>query len=409
MNAPRLDTIQIANFRSIGSPVSIPLNAPIVLLHGTNGAGKSTVMSAIELTLTGWLSSVDEADLEHLVHRGADEATIELVSSAGSRSLELRDGEVVGHPLLKADDARFFVERCYLQQRSLTSLLEIYQGDGSAESQLTRFVNDLLGLDELEYLIDGTHEVADKRLFRHLVPEYAELELQRDARVADLKPLRDRPGEARREVVDAARRLREILGELEAPSEVETPDEVEAFLRIHSREDELVELTTRRREILAMQGQLKRLGRAPEADELEALEKAARDARKATDTWRESHGRALEEVLVPLRARFPGLPDALTAEDPTVVRASAVVGVQGALARLSDAIARDAGARVDIARVDTALIAASERLAAIATQLGSGGSATDAEELAKALSALLPHVHSDDCPVCGRAFSEISA
>lgn len=408
MNAPRLEAIQIANFRSITGPVSIPLDAPIVLLHGTNGAGKSTVMSAIELALTGWLSGVDEADLEHLVHHGEDEATIEVISSEGRRRINLRDGQVDGQPLLEPDDARFFVERCYLQQRTLTRLLEIYQGDGSAESQLTRFVNDLLGLDELEDLLDGTHQVSDKRLFRHLVPEYAELELERDTRLADLQRLREQPGEAERAAIDAAGRLQKILGELEVPSEVGTHQEVEAFLQTQSREDELVELTTRRREVLAMQRQLERLGQAPETEELEALEKAGRDARKATDTWRDTHGRALEEVLASLRSRFPSLPDALTAEDPTVARSRALVEVRRVVARLSDAMARDAGARMELARIEAALIAANERLTAIDTQLGDGGSATDAEELAKVLAALLPHVHSDDCPVCGRGFSEIS-
>lgn len=34
--------------------------------------------------------------------------------------------------------------------------------------------------------------------------------------------------------------------------------------------------------------------------------------------------------------------------------------------------------------------------------------ATDADELGKALASLIPHVHDDNCPVCGRAYGEIS-
>jgi exonuclease SbcC len=186
VNAPRLDAIQITSFRSIRGTVSVPLDAPVVLLHGTNGAGKSTVMSAIELALTGQVSGIAEADREHLVHHGEEEATVELVSSAGRHTLRLRDGEVSGEPLLAADDARFFAERCYLQQRTLTRLLELYQGDGKAESQLTRFVNDLLGLDELEALLKGTHQLTDKRRLRQLLPEFAVLESERDAAEAEL-------------------------------------------------------------------------------------------------------------------------------------------------------------------------------------------------------------------------------
>jgi exonuclease SbcC len=128
VNAPRLDAIQITNFRSIRGTVSVPLDAPVVLLHGTNGAGKSTVMSAIELALTGNVSGIAQSDREHLVHYGEEEGTVELVSSAGQQTLRLRNGGLSGKPLLTADDARFFAERCYLQQRTLTRLIEIYQG-----------------------------------------------------------------------------------------------------------------------------------------------------------------------------------------------------------------------------------------------------------------------------------------
>jgi exonuclease SbcC len=86
VNAPRLEAIQITNFRSIRETVSVPLDAPVVLLHGTNGAGKSTVMSAIELALTGQISTIAETDREHLVHHGEKEATVELVSSAGTNT-----------------------------------------------------------------------------------------------------------------------------------------------------------------------------------------------------------------------------------------------------------------------------------------------------------------------------------
>lgn len=409
MKSPRLEAIQIENFRSIRGPVSIPLDAPIVLLHGTNGAGKSTVMSAIELALTGWLSDVDEADFEHLIHHGQNQAAIELVSSRGNRSITLRDGGVHGQPLLGPDDARFFVERCYLQQRLLTRLLEIYQGDGTAESQLTGFVNELLGLDDLESFLEGTHELTDKRLFRHLVPEYAALETERDTESARLERLKRKPGKPAT-AVDATSRLREILGELEFPGEAQSHQDIEAFLGEQSREDELVELTTRRREVVAMQRQLEDLGlrEAMEAKELEDLDRAVRKARRVVEHWRETSGQALEEVLAPLRSRFPSLPDAGTAEDPAKVRTSALAEVRAALARLKETTARDAEARADLGRVETALIAAKERLNSIDAQLGDTGAATDAEELAKALAALLPHVHTDDCPVCGRDFGEIS-
>jgi exonuclease SbcC len=48
-----LEAITISNFRSIRGSVTVPLDAPVVLIHGLNGAGKTSVLAAIELALTG--------------------------------------------------------------------------------------------------------------------------------------------------------------------------------------------------------------------------------------------------------------------------------------------------------------------------------------------------------------------
>ena len=404
MNAPRLSAIQITNFRSIRETVSIPLDAPVVLLHGTNGAGKSTIMSAIELALTGQVSAIGAADREHLVRYGENEAIIELVSSEGKNALRLHDGETIGDPLLGAADARFFAERCYLQQRTLTRLLEIYEDDGKAESQLTRFVNDLLGLDELEAILEGTHDLTDLRRFRHLLPEFVALGSARGAAEAELRQLREQLQKLADTRTGAATRLREIIGELGATGDV---GDVESFLDRESRETNLVELTARHREILSMQIRASEISGAPAARELAALAKATQDARKATSAWRETHGQALEDVLTSLRSRF-SLPDATTAQDPAAVRAQAVAAIDSDLARHRESLASDASARTEVARLDAAAAEGQVRLASIDEQLAESGSATDAEELAKALAALIPHVHTDNCPVCGRAFGEVS-
>ena len=129
--------------------------------------------------------------------------------------------------------------------------------------------------------------MTDKRLFRHLVPEYAELETERKSASAHLKRLKQTP-EKPRTAVDATSRLREILAELEFTGKDQSYPDIEAFLRDQSREDELDELTTRRREVVAMQRQLKDLGEAPAAKGLEDLEGAVREARGAVRNWRET-------------------------------------------------------------------------------------------------------------------------
>jgi exonuclease SbcC len=49
---PFLKSITITNFRSIKGTINIPLDAPVVLIHGQNGTGKTSILSAIELALT---------------------------------------------------------------------------------------------------------------------------------------------------------------------------------------------------------------------------------------------------------------------------------------------------------------------------------------------------------------------
>jgi exonuclease SbcC len=54
---PRLKAIAIEDFRSIRGKISISLDAPVVLIHGQNGSGKTSLLSALELGLTGAVPS----------------------------------------------------------------------------------------------------------------------------------------------------------------------------------------------------------------------------------------------------------------------------------------------------------------------------------------------------------------
>src|ERR1700730_13078707 len=132
---PLLKSISLTDFRSIRGTVSVPLDASIVLIHGQNGVGKTSLLSAIELALTGGVDSLSRSDSKYrsyLVHKEAGEARVAVTIESGngqvSRELTIRDGEVFGHPLLTNADSSFFSERCYLAQATMTRLLELYQG-----------------------------------------------------------------------------------------------------------------------------------------------------------------------------------------------------------------------------------------------------------------------------------------
>ena len=71
-----LKSVDINNFRSIRGPVHAPLDAKVVLVHGENGAGKTSLLSAAELALTGKVQSLERADPDYekqLLHRSATE------------------------------------------------------------------------------------------------------------------------------------------------------------------------------------------------------------------------------------------------------------------------------------------------------------------------------------------------
>src|SRR3954462_1407973 len=74
-----LKELDVTNFRSIRGHVHAPLDAKVVLIHGENGAGKTSLLSAIEYGLTGNVQALGRADPEyakHLVHRSASEGKI---------------------------------------------------------------------------------------------------------------------------------------------------------------------------------------------------------------------------------------------------------------------------------------------------------------------------------------------
>ena len=148
--SPLLQSITVTDFRSIRGSITVPLDAPVVLIHGPNGVGKTSILSAMELAIGGEVPSLERVEpdyLAHLVHKQAKQAKISVEVSGlsqptGSSDLTITEDGVSGVALLKKPLSRFYSERCYLPQAALGRLLEIYQYRDSrrSDSPLTEFV-----------------------------------------------------------------------------------------------------------------------------------------------------------------------------------------------------------------------------------------------------------------------------
>ena len=89
--AAKLESITLTNFRSVRGTVTIPLDAPVILIHGMNGAGKTSILSALELALTGDIPEMKRADpdfTKYLIHRGATHAVVEVANETKMTSTD---------------------------------------------------------------------------------------------------------------------------------------------------------------------------------------------------------------------------------------------------------------------------------------------------------------------------------
>lgn len=411
-----LKSLSITNFRSISGNVNVLLDAPIVLIHGPNAAGKTSVMSAIELALTGHIEAFksDQTYVQHLVHRGADASKIEL--TANEESLEptcitVSGGKISGRPMLVGARRQFFNERCFLGQTLLSRLLEIYEGTGVGrkESPLTRFVNELLGVDTLDALIDGLALVGDVRNIRNKVPEYkrAELRLEKLREVVAERRQALKETDARRVAAreSALKSARKVFGEIDE-SVVDSIAAIDRLAKEAQLEVRLRTLTTRRIELEGLLFSFNDLRLDSATRSLRDAEKLAKAARERYDEWVARDGAELAGLLARLDKDFPGLANPAVVSPKYALESTATV-VQQELDRCLAQMKRDSENRAKIKQIDDEIARVRTRLSRIDEQAKDDASAS--EGLARVLSDLVPHIHSDECPVCGRDYAELGA
>ena len=389
MTAGRLKSITLTDFRSIRGTISVPLDAPIVLVHGANGAGKTSLLSAIELALSGQVASLGRVDpdyAKHLVHKEAAKAQISIETTGLERneaSLSVADSQVTGKALLTPQRSRFYTERCFLAQSSLGRLLELYQDSAKrSDSALTRFVKDLLGLDHLDAVIDGLHHAGDVRRLRDDVPGYAEtrdgipqvegeierldLELERtDLRIEQLQ----------QKNADLEKALTSI-GDRVVTAPTAGEDE----------ERELLRLTSLRRDVEAALLQWRKIAGADATQDRAAAQPVSEAADLAASQWNATKGNALNLVLARLHSIFPDLPS--SSGGPQAAHGAALSAARDELRRCRELLAKDeSDGRLETEH-EGDLTRGRARVQALEQQIA--GLATGAGALAQALSAVLP-------------------
>lgn len=415
MNA-RLKSLKVTDFRSILGTADVSLDAQTVLIHGPNGTGKTSLLSAIELGLTRSIVSFARFDgdyVQHLPHKdakslGSVELTVSgLAPNDATGRIEVSATEIVGAPLLDTVPARFFSERCYLAQSTLGRLLEIYehQDTRKSDSALTRFVKELMGLENLEAVIDGLHAAGDVRRLRGFTPLFWAAREQGpkwDAELFEVSAAITSEG-ARLDVAEA--NLAAALGLAPDQLASASTDEVRSDIAAKRarNEERMQSLARRRRDLGGAASQILDAEAEPRPT-VPVAGSVRADDRAAYEAWRSGLGAELDAVVAQVQVSFPDVTPVLA--NPARAQTQALVAIKAEFDRLTALMAEDAAATRQLEMLGTSITQAKARLAAVDLELGDKKGAS--QDLAKALSAVSDLIEGEDCPVCGRDFSEVS-
>jgi exonuclease SbcC len=406
-----LKELDVTNFRSIRGHVHAPLDAKVVLIHGENGAGKTSLLSAIEYGLTGNVLALHRADPEyakHLLYRSASEGkvTIKTDSDGKEKRFDAVFDEKGAHSRSRLDpkEASFFSERVYLPQSLLSQLLQIYQESRSdADSPLAKFVGDLLGLDRLDALEAGLKPLGDVRNLRKVVEAWSAVEIEKDRRDQFVS---DRTRVLTSIVESMHLSLLELKGicdgvGLKDQVTLATLDVIMSEFQSEGDEKQYDEALDRQRTLSSIRRQIA----SAEKRSVQPISRAEADAaaaRTAFAKWESVNGAQIEKLRSNVNDLLPSLK---LSSDLFGLEKEAVESLQREHQQL---IGQAEQARRDLRRTLEAqreLDAARQQVSTIEAEISQ--ISADAGVLASALGELSSSIESDLCPVCERDFAEL--
>ncbi|MCE7482434.1 AAA family ATPase [Microbacterium profundi] len=400
--------LMISDFRRIEGTRELPFDAPVVLIHGPNGTGKTSVLSALELALTGEIRSMERQSdryRAHLPFLGQSYATVRadvadyLQAGTPGTPLTVSGARLEGTPAFNPATAQFYAERCYLDQSSLGRLLDLYQArEGSEQSALEKFVNELLGLEKLDALRSGLSDANDFRLLKKLAAGVDEADREAKTAAAALKEQTALRADLRSEVADARQATRNAidaldLGTPDGGSDAGLVKYVQLALKKHNTRDKADAAEKVHQDIIALGGRISALVEHPSTQRIEETRVALAAATADKFRWETTVGAKVHAWEV--KAQTAGLD----------LRSELSVAVENAksltLKELETAVqvherARSIGKQLDAGRAELDLL---QRRLADAHEHSSA--------LVEGLTALRSVVDATNtCPVCDRDFAE---
>ena len=413
-----LHSISITNFRCLSGSTAISLDAPVVLIHGSNGTGKTTILAAIEMALTGQIGSLRRLDRRYqayLPHHGTPFATLKMHTTdpAGhartSGVITVGPEGFRGTPALEIAAREFYSERCYLDQVSLGRLLEIYQHTGrNKESLLARFVNELLGLDQIDALMSGLIDVTDVRRLRRLIPAYRDTE-------NTIKVLETEVGkfssqrvqcqfESRNVKEDLTRALSRLDVNQVSLNTIEDLAEMRLKVSRMSLTREVVAVDSMLQYLSELRGRLNALANRPSHIRIEEAKRRQQDAVQAYDSWAAKQEPALRKLLsaaTSLGAMTVVTDRSVTEEverladvlDLTLKKLSGEIDLQEKVVKQMGEVGQQIGSiRERMQSLDAEIKRSEERVGNVVTTL----------------ARLRQELVGEICPVCDRDYSEVS-
>ncbi|OHV00236.1 hypothetical protein BKN37_18425 [Mycobacterium talmoniae] len=398
----------VSDFRRIEGTRELPFDAPVVLIHGPNGTGKTSVLSALELALTGHIRSMERQSdryRSHLPFFGQLYATVRadvadyLQAGTPGVPLTVNGARLEGTPAFNNSAAKFYAERCYLDQSSLGRLLDLYQArEGNQQTALEKFVNELLGLEKLDALRDGLSDAHDLRLLKKLAVGVDEADREAKAAATELKEQTAVRAEVRAEIVNSRVATREALARLRTvPTDGMTDSDLLGFVRSALNDDtagaESAAAAKVHQELIALGGRISALRERPTTQRIHDARTALVAATADKEAWEATDG-------VKVRA-WEGAAQAVGV-DP---RSDPRIAVEHARTLALQELDNDSEIRARAGAVSAQLEADRVELDGLQTRLAVAHEHSSA--LVESLAALRTVIdNSSMCPVCDRDFTE---